>query len=80
MRVGRFKRAIVLVQAHLRVKPASCKAWNLLGWAHLKSEDPREAPAAFAEAFRRNPKYDSAHVGKGVIFRAQGNIKQRQGC
>jgi Flp pilus assembly protein TadD len=80
MRVGQFKRAIVLVTAHLREKPRSYKAWNLLGWAHLKNEDPKAAVAAFAEAIRLNPSCDNACVGKGVIFRAQGNFQKAKSC
>lgn len=59
--------------------PRSHQGWNLLGWIHLKMDEPDKARECFDKALSINPRWDNAYVGKGAMYRKLGdNVNARK--
>jgi Flp pilus assembly protein TadD len=70
---GEVERALQELQKYTVEYPESGGAWSLLGWIHLKKEDLGNADRYFDKALEVDPNWDNAYVGKGAIYRRQGD-------
>lgn len=72
----RFDEAIVEYQEYLRTYPNSAQGWSLLGWAYTRSDSLIPAVECFDRALAIDPGFDNAYVGKGVVYRASGDLEK----
>jgi Tfp pilus assembly protein PilF len=74
--LGAFDYARTVMQQYIKNYPQSVDGWNLLGWTYAKTDELDKANESFDKSLQLDPKNDNAYVGKGVIFRKQGNNEQ----
>ncbi len=70
---GDFEYVVEEGTKYVQEYPNSLQGWSLLGWGCVKTDDFERAQQCFDKTLELNPKWDNAFVGKGVIFRKQGD-------
>lgn len=74
MNGGRYAQAVAESKKYVARFPQSFKGWSILGWACLKNGQAENAEECFDKALSINEKWDNAYVGKGVLYRQQGQL------
>lgn len=72
---GEFDYALAECTKYVQEYPRSFRGWTLLGWAYARTDELEKADECFDKSLEINPEWDNAHVGKGAVYRKQGDVE-----